>query len=134
MWIKNSFQNVNHDYRLKIMHIVSVMDSANFKKKFQTGSPPFLGGELWENEFFFIRIPLPFPMFFRQSSQNYIRSPLIPGRGAMGKWGFLPEFLDILVFMFHVKSFHCGTDYADNLMIVKLNFNVINTCFIILMD
>ena len=37
-------------------------------------------------------------------------------------------------FIFHVKSFHCGSDYAVNLMIVKVDWNVIITCFIILMD
>ena len=39
-----------------------------------------------------------------------------------------------LNFIFHVKRFHCGTDYTVNLMIVKVDWNVIMSCFIILMD
>ena len=37
-----------------------------------------------------------------------------------------------LKFIFHVKSFHCGPDYGVNLMIVKVDWNNIITCFIIL--
>jgi len=36
--------------------------------------------------------------------------------------------------MFHIKNFHRGPNYAVNLMIVKVDWNVIITCFIIRID